>query len=108
MNFQKSSSRFPGANDILDHTLIPAIVGLAGILDGQIAAIDNANTLVANQIERLSVFAPRDLRIRGSSGAPHSIRATSPWATRVFAGSKRNSSRRTSGDRAGGNGEKCQ
>lgn len=68
MNFQKSSSRFPGANDILDHTLIPAIVGLAGILDGQIAAIDNANTLVANQIERLSVFAPRDLRIRGSSG----------------------------------------
>lgn len=67
MHFEESCGRLPGAYHILDHTLIPAIVGLAGVLDGQIAAIDNPYPLVAGEIQCLAVFPPGYLWLWGSS-----------------------------------------
>lgn len=68
MHFKKSGGRLPGANHILDHTLVASVVRLAGFLDGQIATVDNANPLVPDKIQGLAVLAPRDLRLRRSSG----------------------------------------
>lgn len=71
VHLKKGGGRFTGAHHILDHTLIPSVVRLAGILYGQIAAIDDADALVAAtaaaaaaQIQSLSVLAPGDLRFR--------------------------------------------
>lgn len=68
VHLKKGGGRFTGAHHILDHTLIPSVVRLTGILYGQIAAIDDADALVdaaaAAQIQSLSVLAPGDLRFR--------------------------------------------
>lgn len=50
VNFQESCARLSCPYNILDHTLIAAIIRLSYILNGQITTINNAYTFIAIQV----------------------------------------------------------
>lgn len=64
MNFQNGHCGLAGSDDILCHALVPSLVSFAGVLDHQVASVNDPDPLVVGQVHRLAVLAPVDGGLR--------------------------------------------
>lgn len=68
MHFERGQRGLAHADRILGYALVLTLVSLPGILDGQIAAVNDAYTLRALQIQFLAALLPGDRRLGNAPG----------------------------------------